>query len=121
MAFARYSRDRSFEVLHANKGFALAMAAGSIIGTILGGLLLCAVPEDVLIPLPAGRAPPRVFDQGLAPGLTIKSLSPRCSLSPRVASSTRRAEPSSWPRKADDPPRDVDLTADRRLQCLRLM
>ena len=51
VAFARYSRDRSFEVLRANKGFMLAMASGSIIGTILGGLLLGAVPEDVLIPL----------------------------------------------------------------------
>jgi uncharacterized membrane protein YfcA len=29
VAFARYSRDRSFEVLRANKGFALAMATGS--------------------------------------------------------------------------------------------
>ena len=45
VAFARYSRDRSFEVLRATKGFVLAMAAGSIIGTILGGLLLGAVPE----------------------------------------------------------------------------
>jgi uncharacterized membrane protein YfcA len=27
------------------------MATGSIIGTILGGLLLGAVPEDALIPL----------------------------------------------------------------------
>jgi uncharacterized protein len=51
VAFARYSRDRSFEVLRANKGFMLAMAAGSIIGTILGGLVLGAVPESVLIPL----------------------------------------------------------------------
>jgi uncharacterized protein len=51
VAFARYSRDRSFDVLRANKGFVLAMAAGSIIGTILGGLLLGAVPEAVLIPL----------------------------------------------------------------------
>jgi uncharacterized membrane protein YfcA len=51
VAFAPYSRDRSFEVLHANKRFVLAMAAGSIIGTILGGLLLGAVPEGVLIPL----------------------------------------------------------------------
>ena len=51
VAFARYSRDRSFEVLRANKGFVLAMAAGSIIGTILGGLALGAVPESVLIPL----------------------------------------------------------------------
>ena len=51
VAFARYSRDRSFEVLRASKGFVLAMAAGSIIGTVLGGLLLGAVPEGVLIPL----------------------------------------------------------------------
>jgi uncharacterized protein len=51
VAFARYSRDRSFDVLRANRSFVLAMAAGSIIGTILGGLLLGAVPEGVLIPL----------------------------------------------------------------------
>jgi uncharacterized protein len=51
VAFARYSRDRSFEVLRATKGFVLTMATGSIIGTILGGLLLGAVPEGVLIPL----------------------------------------------------------------------
>jgi uncharacterized protein len=51
VAFARYSRDRSFAILRADKGFVLAMATGSIIGTILGGLLLGAVPEDVLIPL----------------------------------------------------------------------
>jgi uncharacterized membrane protein YfcA len=51
VAFARYSRDRSFEVLRVNKGFVLAMAAGSVIGTILGGLVLGAVPEGVLIPL----------------------------------------------------------------------
>jgi uncharacterized membrane protein YfcA len=36
VAFARYSRDRSFDVLRANTGFVLAMATGSIIGTILG-------------------------------------------------------------------------------------
>jgi uncharacterized protein len=51
VAFARYSRDRSFAVLRATKGFVLAMATGSIIGTILGGLLLGAVPDGVLIPL----------------------------------------------------------------------
>jgi uncharacterized membrane protein YfcA len=51
VAFVRYSRDRSFKVLRANKGFVLAMAAGSIIGTILGGLVFGAVPEGVLIPL----------------------------------------------------------------------
>ena len=48
VAFARYSRDRSFEVLRANKSFVLALA---IMCTILGGLLLGAVPEGVLIPL----------------------------------------------------------------------
>jgi uncharacterized protein len=51
VAFARYSRDRSFAILRANKGFVLAMSTGSIIGTILGGLLLGAVPEAVLITL----------------------------------------------------------------------
>jgi uncharacterized membrane protein YfcA len=51
VAFARYSRDRSFAVLRATKGFVLAMATGSIIGTILGGPLLRAVPDGVLIPL----------------------------------------------------------------------
>ncbi len=51
VVFARYSRDRSFEVLRATNGFVLAMAAGSIIGTILGGLVLGAAPEGVLIPL----------------------------------------------------------------------
>src|SRR5215203_6756998 len=51
VAFARYSRDSSFASLRANKGFVLAMATGSIISTIFGGLLLGAVPEAVLIPL----------------------------------------------------------------------
>ena len=36
VAFARYSRDRSFDVLRANTGFVLAMATGSINRTILG-------------------------------------------------------------------------------------
>ena len=45
VASARYSRDSSFAILRANKGFVLAMATGSIIATILGGLLLGAVPK----------------------------------------------------------------------------
>jgi uncharacterized membrane protein YfcA len=45
VAFARYSRDRSFEVLRANKGFMLAMASGSIIGTILEVLSLVPSPK----------------------------------------------------------------------------
>ena len=51
VAFARYSRDQSFVVLAENKNFLVAMAAGSVIGTIIGGLLLNVVPSLVLIPL----------------------------------------------------------------------
>ena len=51
VAFARYSRDQSFVVLTENKNFLVAMAAGSVIGTVIGGLLLNVVPSLVLIPL----------------------------------------------------------------------
>lgn len=51
VAFARYSRDQSFQVLAANKTFLTAMASGSVAGTVCGGLLLNLVPNIVLIPL----------------------------------------------------------------------
>ena len=51
VAFARYSRDQSFAVLAANKPFLIAMAAGSVTGTVIGGLLLGVIPSLVLIPL----------------------------------------------------------------------
>ena len=51
VAFARYSRDNSFAVLGQNKGFLLAMTAGSIAGTLIGGLLLGVVPSIVIVPL----------------------------------------------------------------------
>lgn len=51
VAFARYSRDNSFAVLGQNRGFLIAMTAGSIAGTLIGGLLLGVVPDAVLIPL----------------------------------------------------------------------
>jgi uncharacterized membrane protein YfcA len=51
VGFTRYSRDQSFSVLRENIGFCLAMAAGSIIGTFIGGLLLGIVPTSVLLPL----------------------------------------------------------------------
>jgi uncharacterized protein len=51
VAFARYSRDQSFQVLHHNKRFIVIMAAGSITGTIAGGLLLGIIPSVVLIPV----------------------------------------------------------------------
>lgn len=51
VAFARYSRDQAFRVLATNKGFAAAMAAGSVTGTIVGALLLGVVSATVLVPL----------------------------------------------------------------------
>ncbi|MFE5565861.1 sulfite exporter TauE/SafE family protein [Amycolatopsis japonica] len=51
VAFTRYSRDQSFQVLRANTSFVVVMAAGSVIGTVLGGLLLGVVPPVVLIPV----------------------------------------------------------------------
>lgn len=50
VAFARYSRDGSFDVLGANRRFTIVMAAGSITGAVLGGLLLGVFPDVVLIP-----------------------------------------------------------------------
>ncbi|WP_225121301.1 sulfite exporter TauE/SafE family protein [Bradyrhizobium sp. BRP22] len=51
VGFVRYSRDQSFSVLRHNWMFMLAMAAGSIVGTFVGGLLLGLVPTAVLLPL----------------------------------------------------------------------
>ncbi|MGX1886517.1 sulfite exporter TauE/SafE family protein [Streptomyces sp. NPDC055287] len=51
VAFARYSRDGSFAVLGANIRFTTIMAAGSVAGAVLGGLLLGVFPDLVLIPL----------------------------------------------------------------------
>ena len=36
---ARYSRDQSFGVIRANIRFVVAMSAGSIVGTVLGGVM----------------------------------------------------------------------------------
>ncbi|MGW2018752.1 sulfite exporter TauE/SafE family protein [Streptomyces sp. NPDC001927] len=51
VAFARYSRDGSFAVLGANLRFTVIMAVGSVVGAVLGGLLLGVFPDVVLIPL----------------------------------------------------------------------
>lgn len=45
VASARYSRDQGFQVLRSNARFVAAMSAGSIIGAVLGGFLLGAVPD----------------------------------------------------------------------------
>jgi uncharacterized protein len=54
VAFARYSRDDSFVVLREHRRFVLAMAAGSVTGTLAGGLMLGVVPTGVLVPLLVG-------------------------------------------------------------------
>ncbi len=51
VGFARYSQDRSFVVLGENSRFVLVMAAGSIVGSFIGGRLLWLVPTAVLLPL----------------------------------------------------------------------
>lgn len=51
VGFTRYSRDQSFSVLRENKSFVLIMAAGSILGSFIGGKLLGIVPSEFLIPL----------------------------------------------------------------------
>ncbi len=50
VAFARYSRDGSFAVLRNNRAFVATIAAGSITGTVLGGLLLDVVPSAAVVP-----------------------------------------------------------------------
>jgi len=51
VGFARYSKDGSFGVLRENKGFALAMAAGSLVGAGAGAAMLGIVPAGMLLPV----------------------------------------------------------------------
>lgn len=51
VGFARYSRDRSFAVIGKHWPFSLTMAAGSVLGTFVGGRLLGIVPSGVLLPI----------------------------------------------------------------------
>ncbi len=51
VGFARYSRDGSFIVLSETRIFVLAMAAGSSVGSFIGGRLLGLVPSSTLLPL----------------------------------------------------------------------
>lgn len=50
VGFTRYSRDQSSAVLGRNQAFLLVMAAGSIVGTFIGGQLLDVIPSGVLLP-----------------------------------------------------------------------
>lgn len=51
VGFARYSRDGSFAAIGRNHRFLLIMAAGSLCGAFIGGLLLGLVPSSVLLPM----------------------------------------------------------------------
>jgi uncharacterized membrane protein YfcA len=51
VGFGRYSRDWSFAVLGRHKVFLLSMAIGSIVGTLIGALLLGFTSGTVLYPL----------------------------------------------------------------------
>jgi hypothetical protein len=55
VGFARYSQDRSFVVLSENRRVVLVMAAGSIVGSFIGGRLL-GFAMFVFIPAYAGRS-----------------------------------------------------------------
>jgi uncharacterized membrane protein YfcA len=50
VGFTRYSRDDSFAVLGRNRRFVLVMAAGSVAGSFIGGMLLGLVPATILLP-----------------------------------------------------------------------
>jgi uncharacterized protein len=50
VGFTRYSQDQAFAVLGRNRTFVVVMAAGSIIGSFIGGRLLGLVPGAVLLP-----------------------------------------------------------------------
>lgn len=50
VGFTRYSQDQSFAVIGRNRAFLLIMAAGSMLGALVGGLLVGVVPDWVLLP-----------------------------------------------------------------------
>ena len=51
VGFARIGRDQSLAVLMAQKTFLLALTAGSMLGSAIGGLMLGVVPAAVILPL----------------------------------------------------------------------
>jgi len=50
-SFARYSRDSSFAVLDENTGVFAVMAAGAVLGSLVGGTRLGLIPAAVLLPV----------------------------------------------------------------------
>ena len=75
VGFTRYSRDQSFAVIGRNRLFLLTMAAGSIVGTFIGGQLLGLVPSGALLPA-AGPDPADFGGEGLAAFLERRRLLP---------------------------------------------
>ena len=51
VGFARYTQDRSFDVLKEQFAFVVAMAAGSLVGSFAGAQLLGVIPASALIPI----------------------------------------------------------------------
>jgi uncharacterized membrane protein YfcA len=51
VGFVRYSQDQSFQVLKQNSAFLIVMAAGSLVGTFVGGQFLGLVPGSILLPM----------------------------------------------------------------------
>lgn len=51
VGFARYSQGKSFVVLRENRAFMMFLAAGSIVGAFIGGMLLGIIPSFILLPL----------------------------------------------------------------------
>ena len=70
VAFARYSRDNSFTVLAANRTFVIVVAAGSIAGTLLGGLLLGVIPTPCSSRYSSRYCWPQPSKSGATPDLT---------------------------------------------------
>lgn len=51
VGFVRHSLENSFRVFKDNKTFVLVMAADSLVGAWIGGMLLPYVPSGALLPL----------------------------------------------------------------------
>ncbi|MFT7823735.1 MAG: sulfite exporter TauE/SafE family protein [Sulfurimonas sp.] len=50
VAFFRYSRDQSFEVVYSLRSFIVVMGIGSIVGAFIGSRLLGVISSEILIP-----------------------------------------------------------------------
>ncbi len=51
VGFTRYSKDKSFAVIHTERRFLAILAAGSVVGAFIGGRLLGIIPTAMLLPM----------------------------------------------------------------------